>query len=260
VINSALYRQPVLLDNNQYRHKKMGVLADFSIAKNMHAVFCTATEFPQAALEFPIVFVHTGERDAAGKAQFSPIVLLGLAQNENLFVDGTRWDAGYIPAFIRRYPFLTANLKGAATPGVLIDLAWPGFSDTEGEPLFDADGKPAPALQRAISFLEMFEQEAQRTRAFCARLVELDLLKPMKADATLPSGQKMSVDGFFTIEEEKLLKLPDATVLELHRNGMLALLHLHLASVANLRYMVERKARLAAAVAAGAAAAPPAQP
>lgn len=253
MINSALYRQPVLLDVAQYRHKKMGVLSDFSITRNMHAVFCTATEFPQAALEFPIVFVHTGERDAAGVAQISPIVLLGLAQNENLFLDGPRWDAGYIPAFIRRYPFLTANLKGAATPGVLIDLAWPGFSDTDGEPLFGDDGKPAPALQRAIAFLEMFEQEAQRTRAFCARLGELNLLKEMKADATLPNGTKMSVDGFFTVDEEKLLKLPDATVLELHRNGMLALLHMHLASLANLRYMVERKGKLAVAAAPAAA-------
>jgi hypothetical protein len=249
VINSALYRQPVLLDAAQYRHKKMGVLSDFSITKSMHAVFVTATEVPQAALEFPVVFVNTGERDAAGRPQISPIVLLGLTQNENLFLDGTRWDARYIPAFIRRYPFLTANLRGANAPGVLIDVAWSGFSDTEGEPLFDDAGKPAPALQRAIQFLEMFEAEAQRTRAFCARLAELDLLKEMKADATLPDGTTMSVDGFFTVEEERLQKLPDATVVELHRNGMLALLNLHLASLVNLRHMVERKARLHAAAA-----------
>jgi hypothetical protein len=249
VINSALYRQPVLLDPAQYRNKKMGVLSDFSITKNMHAVFVTATEVPQAALEFPVVFVNTGDRDAGGRPMISPIVLLGLVQNENLFLAGTRWDARYIPAFIRRYPFLTANLKGASAPGVLIDIAWSGFSDTDGEPLFDAGDKPAPALQRAIQFLEMFEAEAQRTRAFCARLAELDLLKEMKADATLPDGAKMSVDGFFTVDEDKLLKLPDATVLELHRNGMLALLHLHLASLNNLRHMVERKARSVAAAA-----------
>ncbi len=250
MINSALYRQPVLLDAVQHRAKRMGVLADFSITKAMHAVFVTATELPQAALEFPVVFVQTGERDAAGRPLISPIVLLGLAQNENLFLAGTRWDARYIPAFIRRYPFLTANLKGAAGPGVLIDAAWSGFSDTEGEPLFDEQGKPAPALQRAMQFLEMFEAEAQRTRAFCARLAELELLKEMKADATLPDGTKMSVDGFFTVDDEKLAKLPDATVLELHRNGMLALLHLHLASLNNLRHMVERKARQRAAAAA----------
>jgi hypothetical protein len=253
VINSALYRQPVLLDAAQHRHKKMGVLADFSITKNMHAVFVTATEVPQAALDFPVVFVNTGDKDAAGRPTISPIVLLGLAQSENLFISGTRWEARYIPAFIRRYPFLTANLRGANAPGVLIDSAWSGFSDTEGEPLFDASDKPAPALQRAIQFLEMFEAEAQRTRGFCTRLAELELLKEMKADATLPDGTMMSVDGFFTVDEEKLQKLPDATVIELHRNGILALLNLHLASLFNLRHMVERKARLQRAAAPAAA-------
>lgn len=256
MINSALYRDPVPLEPGLHRRLRMGVLADFSITKAMHAVFVTATEVPQAALEFPVVFVHTGDRDAGGRALISPIVLLGLVASENLFVDGTRWDARYIPAFIRRYPFLTANLRGATSPGVLIDRAWSGFSETEGEPLFDADDKPAAALQRAIRFLEMFETEAQRTRLFCARLGELELLKEMKADATLPDGTKMSVDGFFTVDEDKLAKLPDATVVELHRSGMLGLLNLHLASLANLRHMVERKARMMAALPAAKAAAP----
>jgi hypothetical protein len=250
VINSALYREPVLLDPAHHRALRMGALSDFSITKGMHAVFVTATEFPQAALDLPVVFVQSGERDAAGKASISPIVLLGLSQNENLCLAGTRWDVRYIPAFIRRYPFLTANLRGVNAPGVLIDTAWSGFSTTAGEPLFEADDKPAPALQRAIEFLEMFEREAQRTRAFCARLSELELLKEMKADATLPDGTTMSVDGFFTVDEEKLHKLPDAVVLELHRNGMMMLLQVHLLSLNNLRHLVERKARLAAAAAA----------
>jgi hypothetical protein len=259
LINSALYRQPVLLEAAQHRKLKMGALADFSITKNMHAVFVTATEVPQAALEFPVVFVHTGDRDGSGRALISPIVLLGLVGNENLFLDGPRWDARYIPAFIRRYPFLTANLRGASAPGVLIDIAWSGFSEAgEGEPLFDDKDQPAPALQRAIRFLEMFEAEAQRTRLFCARLGELELLKEMKADATLPDGTKMSVDGFFTVDEDKLAKLPDATVVELHRSGMLGLLNLHLASLANLRHMVERKARQVASGKAPAASPAPA--
>ncbi len=250
MINSALYREPVVLDTAQHRHLKISALSDFSITKNMHAVFVTATEVPQAALEFAVVFVATGERDAAGRPLISPIVLLGLTQNENLFLDGTRWAARYIPAFIRRYPFLTANLKGVSVPGVLIDSAWSGWSTGEGEPLFAAGDKQAPALERAVKFLQMFETEAQRTRTFCARLAELELLKEMKADATLPDGSTMSVDGFFVVEEEKLAKLADATVLEMHKSGMLAILVLHLASLANLRHMVDRKARLAAAAAA----------
>jgi len=249
VINSALYREPELLDPARHRGLKMGTLADFSITKGMHGAFITVTEMPQAALEFPIVFIHSGERDAAGRPTVSPIVLLGLAVNENLFVDGARWDARYIPAFIRRYPFLTATLRHAGTTGVMVDRAWSGFSEREGEALFEADDQPAPALQRAMEFLQMFETEAQRTRSFCARLAELDLLREMKADATLPQGQTLSVDGFLVVDEEKLHKLDDMIVIEAHRNGMLMLLHLHLASLANMRHMVERKARRAAAAA-----------
>ena len=243
MINSALYREPELLDPSRHRRLRVGTLADFSITRGMHGAFITATEIPQAALEFPIVFIHSGERDAGGKATISPIVLLGLSQGENLYVDGTRWDARYIPAFIRRYPFLTATLRQAGATGVMIDRAWSGFSETDGEALFEADDKPAPGLRRAIEFLEMFEAEAQRTRAFCARVAELGLLKEMKADATLPGGSTLSVDGFLVVDEEKLQGLADDVVLEIHRNGMAMLLHMHLASLVNMRHLVERKAR-----------------
>jgi hypothetical protein len=253
VINSALYREPQLLDPANHRRLRIASLADFSITKGMHGVFITATEMPQAALDFPLVFIHTGDRDANGRANISPIVLLGLSAGENLFVDGTRWDARYIPAFIRRYPFLTATLRNAGATGVMIDRAWSGFSETEGEPLFEADDKPAAALKRAIEFLEMFETEAQRTRLFCNRLLDLELLREMKADATLPDGVNLSVDGFLVVDEEKLHKLADEPVLEMHRNGMLMLLHLHLASLANMRGLVERKARRAQAAAAATA-------
>lgn len=247
MINSALYREPVLLEPARHRQLKIGTLADFSITRGMHAVFLAATEIPQAALEFPVVFVHTGVRDDAGRATVSPIALLGVAQGENLFVEGPRWEARYIPAFIRRYPFLTANLRGAPAPGVMIDRGWSGFSEEQGDPLFGADGQPAPALQRAIEFLDRFETEAQRTQLFCARLVELELLREMKADATLPDGVSLSIDGFYVIDDEKLRALGDAPVLEMHRNGMLALLNLHQTSMNHLRTMIERKARRAQA-------------
>ena len=246
MIPSALYREPALIDPAAHRHLKLGTFADFSVTKHMHAVYIAATEFPLAALDFPIVFVNTGE---APNVVMSPIVLLGLVPNENLYIEGKRWDARYIPAFIRRYPFVSANVRGTQQVGVMIDTAWSGISTTEGEPLFLEGDKPAPALERAVEFLRMFEVEAQRTRHFCQRLQDLALLRPMQVDATLPSGQHMAIDGFMTVEEDKLKALPDATVVEMHRNGMLGLLQLHLASLANMRHLVERKGRAAAAAA-----------
>jgi hypothetical protein len=255
VIHSALYKEPQLLDSNLHRHKKLKGVSDLAVTKNMHAVFLTATEFPQAALDFPIIFIHTGEKLADGKPMISPVALLGLTANENLRLDGGRWDARYVPAFIRRFPFLTAHVQGSEAPGVFVDAAFSGFNDTEGEPLFDADGKPTEALKGIIAFLQRFDEEQQRTRMFCERVVGLDILKEMAADATMPNGEVVKVEGFLTVDEEKLNALPDATVVELHRNGMLMLMQAHLISMSNVRDLVQRKAaRLAAEGAAPATA------
>lgn len=240
MIQSALYREPVLLDPVQHRTLRMAPLTDFSVAGAMHGAFLAVSEFAQAGMHYPIVFVATGEDGQP--PVWSPIALLGLAAGENLFVEGTRWEARYVPAFVRRYPFLTANIKGEAGRGVMADLAWSGFAAPEGEPLFGADGAPAPALKGAIEFLERFEVEAQRTRQFCALLAELDVLQQMQADATLPDGEVHTVDGFWAVDERRLAALPEARVMEIHRNGMLGLLHVHLASLANLQWLVERKA------------------
>lgn len=248
LINSALYREPQLLDSNTHRQKKISGLTDFSITSKMHAVFVAATEFPQAALDFPVIFINTGEKTEGGKALVAPVALLGLTPEENLRVDGSRWDARYIPAFIRRFPFLTAPVQGSDGLGVFVDAAWSGFNDQDGQPLFDAQGKPTQTLEGVLEYLKRFDEEQHRTRLFCERLVQLDILKEMTADATMPNGETVKVEGFLAVDEEKLAKLPDATVLELHRNGMLMLMNVHLVSLANIRDLVERKAaRLAKA-------------
>lgn len=254
MINSALYREPVLLDSALHRGKRLKPLTDFSITRNMHAVLLTATEFAHAALDLPIIFVHTGERLPSGKPMVSPVVLLGLSSHENLrLTPEGRWDARYIPAFIRRFPFLTAGVKGSHAPGVFVDAAWSGFNDAEGEPLFNAQGEPTETLQRALDFLQRFDEEQRRTRAFCQRVAELDILKEVQVDVNLPDAKKLTVNGFLTVDEEKLNQLPDATVVELHRSGMLMLMQVHLLSMNNLPALAERKAARQLASAAAAA-------
>ena len=115
----------------------------------------------------------------------TPAALLGLRHGENLYVDRSRWDARYIPAYLRRYPFLTATLPGSDAVNVLVDEAWSGFGEVAGEPLFEADDAPAPALRRAIDFSSATSTRATRTCAFCDRLARLGVLKGMKADADL---------------------------------------------------------------------------
>lgn len=148
-----------------------------------------------------------------------------------------------MPAFIRRYPFWVTQVDGLEAPAVMIDRAWEGFSETTGDPLYAAEGEPAPRLAAAIEFMDQFEVEASRTLNFCARLSELGLLREMTANVTLADGKKLALDGLLTVDDAKLQALPDAQVLELHRNGMLGLMHAHLLSLANMQALVERKAQ-----------------
>ena len=239
----ALYREPTVLESVKHRGLKLMPLVDHAVASRMQASFLAAAEFTHAAREYVIVFVRS---QVEGKAQVHPIVMLGVAEGENLFVaaaDGSAWDARYVPAYVRRYPFWTTEVDATKTQAVLIDAWWRGFSETEGEPLYEADGQPAKRLLEAIDHLKRYDFEAERALAFCARLVELDLLREMTITATLPGDKPLALDGFLAVDEPKLLALPDAQVAELHRNGMLGLIYTHLASLGNLQALLDRKAR-----------------
>jgi hypothetical protein len=234
-----LYREPVQLNVQLHRHKKLKPTNDHSVLSGTHAVFLNAVEFPQAALHFPIVFVP----GTVANPEIAPMAMMGLVPNDNLFVVDDRWDSAYLPAFFRRLPYLTAPLPGTDQIGVYIDAQWPALSDTEGEPLFTAEGEQAPILTQAIDFLKAFDQESQRTAQLCARMKALGLFTEMKADVDLPGGNKLSVDGFMVIDENKLATLPESVVIELHRNGTLGVLQAHLMSLNNLRGLTERHIR-----------------
>jgi hypothetical protein len=120
-----------------------------------------------------------------------------------------------------------------------MDTAFKGLNTEEGQPLFDAEGKPAELLQTMQKQLEALEAEIQRTRLVGQRLQELDLLRDMRFDATMPDGSQHTVDGFLTVDETKVTALPDNVVAELHRNGILGLVHLHWVSLGNMRRLVD---------------------
>jgi hypothetical protein len=237
---TALYRQPVLLDRNQHRGKRIRRLDHFGIAAKLNAGFLTAGEFPEAAKEFVIGFVTVPEKDEQGREEVSPMALFGLRQEENLLVgaDG-RWDARYVPAFLRRYPLAYVRADDGQH-NVIVDAGWEGFNDVEGELLVGADGEATPFLQDMIKFMDSFEQEVQRTRVLCRRIVDLGLLKPVQIDVQLPDGQKLAAGGVMVVDEAKLKALPEATAAELLRNGILGLLYAHLLSTTNVQRLTER--------------------
>lgn len=248
MIDSNLFKDPQPLDRTGHRGQRLKSRATrFDRTAGMNAMFVAAIEFIDAAREYPIVFIEAGQ-GADGKREVAPMAVLGLAQGENLMLepDG-RWAAKYVPALLQGYPFGLARGEGDSYL-VVVDAQAGALDASEGELLFDDEGRPSPMLEERRKLLEQIETEAQRTRLFGRALIEMELLQPMRFQATLPDGNKLSVDGFLAVDEKKFGALPEKRLAELHKNGVLAMIYAHQFSLRNMRLLVERKlARTAAA-------------
>ena len=139
---------------NQARHAKSGVKAgdDYGFASDVNSMPLLAQEFRDAMREYPIVFAGTEEN-------VMPAVLLGFGEHENLFVDEAgKWDANYVPAFARRYPYVFSSSDDGKTLTLCIDEDYSGFNDDgDGERLFDDDGEQTPYLKKVLDFQTNFE-------------------------------------------------------------------------------------------------------
>jgi hypothetical protein len=247
MIIASLHRQMVALDRRLHRELRVHQPeTDWSMAAHCNALFVAGAEFGDVCREYPILFVRSGA-DAQGRPQMAPIAALGLAPNENLYLQGKGWRASYLPALLRAYPFALGQAGVPPRAVLSIDIGWPGLSQTEGLPLFDAAGEPGEHLVRAQEQLQKIEQEVQRTRELCRLLLASKLLREMRFDAELPGGEKLKVDGFFTVDDKQLGQLPDAEVLALQRNGALGLIYAHLVSLGNLRKLVQWRGELGGA-------------
>jgi hypothetical protein len=234
--NPPMYGQLVPLDRE--RHRKLRLVADkpsIDRAAGLNSLFLAVAEFPDACKEYPIVFVRVGQEPTDGSKQaIAPLAVLGLKPGQNLFIKDGKWTGNYAPAYLRRYPFAMARIDDSEQVAVCFDSEWSGFSETEGTPLFNEDGTPSELTLNAKTFLESFEDESERTRAILQKLSDLDLFQDMRFQATLPSGEKIDVEGFLAINEEKYAKLDDAVVLDLFRSGLLSLLEMHRLSMGNM--------------------------
>lgn len=224
---------PVSAERHADLYVKTG--GDYAFAHKATAVLLTTAEFAHAAPEYSIVFA--GPDDAP-----LPTVVLGAGEAENLFVDdaGT-WTGRYVPAFVRRYPFVFANGPDGKTFTLCVDEDFNGCNrDGRGERLFDADGERTGYLQQVLNFQQAFQVEHRRTLAFCKKLVELELLEPVQAQIRSSSGDSRVLTGMRAVNRDKLKALDTETLAGLARSDELELVYLHLHSLNNLRVIGER--------------------
>ena len=212
-------------------HAKLGLKNlenPYAFTARTHLVPVTVTEFGPASLCYPIIFIGPEK---------TPVVVMGVNADENLFVDekGSYAPDAYLPAYVRRYPFVLANDAAAQRMVVCIDSKAPMIGENPDAPFFE-NGEPTAYTQGAIDFCNNFEQEAQRTLSFVGLLKELDLFEdktatytpPAPADQPLPTQTIAQYQG---VSEAKLNALPAEKLKELASNGALSQIYAHLMSL-----------------------------
>lgn len=230
------YKKPVPLNKNNHKGLKLVEEANrFEFANDTNSVVLAGIEFAEAAKEYPIAFANIGGDRVA------PVALLGFRDKENLFIaENNRWDARYIPAFIRRYPFVLAETGEQGNLSVCIDEAYEGLQETEGKALFEDDSSNAPLLDGILKFLNEYQQQYQRTETFINTLQELDLLSPLQAAVKLDDDNQLGLQQLLVVDEKKLLALDDDKALKLLRSGELGWIYSHLLSLSNLGALAQR--------------------
>jgi hypothetical protein len=210
-----------------------------------HAVPLTVDEFASAQRNYPIIF-------SSGEAPV-PLALMGLNEGVNVFMgeDGRFTEQVYVPAYVRRYPFMLAKLRPDSDDlSVCFDPTAGAIGDfEEGDALF-VDGEPSEATKQILGFCEQFEQAGQRTQAFMQELIANELL--MDGEMSVqpdPDKPPFVYRGFQMVNEDKLRELRGDQLRKMNQSGLLPLVHAHLFSMSVMRDVFARQMALGKVVA-----------
>lgn len=232
-----LYKDLVPLSSVDHAAWKARPMESAPWLADQHAIPVTVDEFAPTQRDFPIIF-SAGENPV-------PLALMGLNEGVNVFMgeDGKFVENVYVPAYIRRYPFMLAKLRSDSEElSVCFDPTAEaiGMFD-EGDPLFE-NGEPSEATKQILGFCEQFEQAGQRTQAFMTDLVESGLLMDgemsIQPDADKPP---FVYRGFQMVNEEKLRDLRGDQLRKMNQSGFLPLIYAHLLSLSHMRDVFARQ-------------------
>lgn len=231
-----MYKNLVPVNISRHQGKKIKQIQGFGFAANFHIASVMVHEFARVAALYPVVFLEDKDQDS-----FRPVVLMGLDENENLFVNSDgKWNSSYVPAIIRRYPFALANAGQEGKFTVCIDEGSELIDDNEGVPLFDDKGEAAPALENVKRYLGELQQMNAFTNEFCKYLVAHNMLTPMNMRVR-HSDQIKNINGCYVINEERLNGLSVERFMELRDKSYLAAIYAHLLSLAQVERLVQLK-------------------
>ncbi len=232
------YKQPEPLFPGAHKDFKIRPENDFTFAAKTNSLPTTVPEFAFVARHYPIVFLGP---------ELIPTAVVGVTAETNLFVNNKgEWDnEAYIPAFVRRYPFIFLGIPNDDKLHLGVDGA--GRSDKpNARGLFDGETE-TDTLKAGLDFCQQFHGAFQATREFSKALLESGIVEDSGVEIQSPTGDKQQLGPFGTVTEEKFKNLPDATIVDWHKRGFLHMVHFHLQSLTNWQNLLQRSERKLAA-------------
>ena len=234
------YKEPVALNSKTHADMKLAKFKDYAFAAKTNSIQIVGVEFVEAAKEYPIVFVKLAN------GSFVPSTLIGLKEEQNLYLTkDNAWDARYIPAYVRRYPFIISEPLEKGEQVVFVDQGSDRVQKKLGEALFNKDASETETLASAKAFLMQHYAHSRLTDEFCQWLVKEDLLTDISAKFEIDrSGENFLFEHLFIINEVKLMQLTSEKVMELFTKGWFGWVYAQLISLTNMSQLIDRYSKL----------------
>lgn len=223
-------------------HKDLAVKIDsLNFTSGLTSIPLVAAEILQAAIEYPVFFSGPNE-----SGDHTPLAIVGIKPGENLMLNESgKFETRYLPAFIRRYPFVYGGAEDAKQLTICVDMDSSTIikDGSEGNRLFKDNGEETDYFKGIMKFLQEYQQRAEITKMFCKTLKDLNLLEPMQAEIKFKDNESenLTVSGFYVVSRDKLKEIPDDKALDLFKKGGLELIYAHLQSLDNLNALISKK-------------------
>jgi len=227
-----MFKSIVPITIKEHKNKKVKPINGFKFAKDIHIASVMVHEFSRAASIYPIVFLEDKNKD-----EFKPVAMLGLEPGENLFIKDDKWNASYIPAIIRRYPFALANTGEENKYTICVDNDSEFLNDDEGELLFNEDGTASESMERVKKYLTELQQMESFTSEFCKYFKENNMFTPLNMKVRVENEIK-NVSGAYVINEERLNSLSDEAFIDMRSKNYLSVVYSHLSSLSQIERLL----------------------
>ncbi len=241
-----------VLNNITHEHLKVSAKFAAELGDNVASTLTYVTEFLDVQKEYPILCRKNPETN-----EYQAIVFFGLQKNENLFltdVDPVNqkylgWKAEYVPAVMARGPFSIGihreivNGSAMHNPMVHIDLSHPKAKCEDGHELFLENGGNTPYLNHISKTLEIINDGIHLTKLMFDAFTKYQLLESVVLDIQFENQDKLKITGFETINAAKLSQLNGEALEELNRSGFLQAAYFIVASMSNIRKLIDLKNR-----------------